>query len=333
MTDSWGNYIKSIFSFKPITNNNNNNNNNNKHNINLNVFDMQRNESFDIKIFDIIPNKPIEDIHEMIVLKNQSIPNWIAWHYKSFYKSYDNNIYKIKKNNNSLTSIYITYNDNKRATDYIIFNKYNSIGYRFKKDKNNIMSSYKGIYHPLLHKLICLDGKYSNNGYLYDINTNQYLQFKLNFKCNIQNDFNACLCDKYQKLFYCEKQKTLIINIEQINSLNGKQEWNNVRNGKEMLLNRSGHSLLYHDKLSHIIVGGGYTGNDITNNLLSGRTIEIYDINKNYWNIIDVKTNYIHNNHPSLWYDLFNPFIINIENNDFYSSEFIDIREQKQWHK
>ena len=327
MTDSWGNYIKSIFSFPG--NQENNNDNNNGHtssSIKLNVYDIQKDESFDILIKDIVRNKGIYNIHEMIVLKNQSVPNWINWHYD------DSDDYDDILNGDDLTAMYITYNDENRATDYILFNKYKRKGFRFKKDKNNIMKSYKGIYHPLLHKLICLDGKYKNIGYLYDIDTNQYLHFNLNFNISLNNDFNACLCDKYNKLFYCQSDKTLIIDLNHDN-FNYKQWKNNRYFVKNMLLKRSGHSLLYHDKLSQIIIGGGYEGNDIMNNWLSGRTIELYDIYKNCWNIIDIKTNYFHSNHPSLWYDLFNPFIINIENNDFYSSEFFDIRQQKQWIK
>ena len=193
------------------------------------------------------------------------------------------------------------------------------------------MRSYKGIYHPLLHKLICLDGTYLSSGYLYDIDANQYSEFNLGFQCNINNDFNACLYDKYSKLFYCESGRTLIANI----NANQYHKWKTY-SMSPMLLNRNGHSILYHDKLSQIIIGGGCdidlhkTHNDVN---ISGRTIEIYDLYKDIWKIIDIKTNYMHSNHPSLWYDLFNPFIINIENNDFYSCEFIDIREQKQWHK
>ena len=77
MTDSWGNYIKSIFSF---------NNNQLTHNINLNIFDMQRNDSYDIKIKDMVSNTAISNIHEMIVLKDQSIPNWVHWHYDKIRK-------------------------------------------------------------------------------------------------------------------------------------------------------------------------------------------------------------------------------------------------------
>ena len=333
MTDSWGNYIKSIFSFynKYETENNN---------IKLNIFDMQRNESYDISINDIAKNnKSISNIHEMIVLKNQCLPSWVSWTYDGW-----NNF----KNKDDLTSIYITYNDIDRATDFIIFDNETYNGYRFKKDKNSIMRSYKGIFHPIYHKLICLDGKYLNNGYLYDVDTNQYLQFNLGFNCNINNDFNACLCDSYSKLFYCESGKTLMVDINNLNDLT-------INNASIMKLNRSGHSLLYHDKLSKIIIGGGIdpdSNRNINNNNnnnhnnhhnnhnnnndinISGRTIELYDIHKDYWSIIDIKTNYNHNNHPSLWYDLFNPFIINIENNDFYSSEWIDLREKTmQWHK
>ena len=124
----------------------------------------------------------------------------------------------------------------------------------------------------------------------------------------------------------------------------------------DMNLARMNHGMLYEKELEQIIVGGGQNRENFLNEMrinrkeinsyrnkyryLTPHTLEIFDIYKNKWKLIECKTNNGYASNPYLWYNNLNPFIINIFNSYLsYSgkranhSEFLDIREQKKWYQ
>ena len=169
----------------------------------------------------------------------------------------------------------------------------------------------------------------------YDISSNQMVNEYAVRRHRVDEGFNAgqfwkassCIFDGNSKLFVSDSQYQC--SILRLRGSGDIDDGDGVIDVPSMSFKRSGHTLLYHKENGQIIVGGG-----------SCRIVETFDLNKNRWDFIDCK---LSERIPSLyklylWYDNYEPFILNVgqsfvsAGNKRTYSEFIDLREQKQWY-
>ena len=152
---------------------------------------------------------------------------------------------------------------------------------------------------------------------------------------------NICLLDNDDKLFICGGRTSICMtdslcpcSIQKSVSL-FDIESKQCKPLKEMHIRREGHGCCYNYGLNRVIVGGGTTDWRDKPVMDSKKSVEIYDIEKDEWYLIDKKCNYEYR-YGNVWYEDNNPFIINIcgfgrsKKWNGPHCEYIDVRENKQ---
>ena len=159
------------------------------------------------------------------------------------------------------------------------------------------------------------------------------------FKCGGLNIAQSQINEHQQSLFGNKKYVTYSYykNAEIIDLNHDTLTGEYINDISSMIIPRAYFGMLYVNELQRVIAGPGGQRYAISCNI-----IEIYDIIKNKWSVVNAKTNYDYvsvvsltennkNNHSSfLWTDIDNPFIVNLCNGNDYV-EYLDLREQNKW--
>eukprot|EP01084_Bolivina_argentea_P264376 447815_1 len=274
----------------------------------MKVFDVVNNKKYDIQIAESGCESEVLRLrcNSPFVVKNVSFPRWMNNLTQDKISLYDN-----IKNKNNLCVIF-------QPIMMIIFDPYNNIGHKIKYTMNAASHRILG-YNPSNNSILCrISGKYDEI-LEYNIDSNDIVNtYDMNMKHQITSKDAACLFDKNSKLFVAGIDCNVFSLCDDIQYT--------VSN---MNIRRGGHTLLYQKEFKQIVVGGGL-------GRFASTLMEIFDITKNKWNILYKQTRYKYGHKPYIWYDNYNPFILNVaksfvQRRDHNIAEFIDLREQKQW--
>ena len=323
-----------------------------KNGFDLNLYDMKLDKLYNVNIknIDVDNTTNINQQSILFMVKNASIPLWILDQYQTKLTDSDTNICKSDKD---LSLLFV------KSVEYdnfviIIDNKYEN-GYNFQIPSGTDIVSEMYSYSNT--NILCIDDE--NEICDYNIDLDEYNKFNISGesyhgkipKTKLDSiGYGLCSLQNGQKMFKCGG-----LNIKQSKQYNNKYvKYSYFKNAEiinlnhdtlsgtvsndinSMIIPRAYFNMMYIDRLQQIIAGpGGQSG------AISCNIIEIYDIIKNKWNVIDVKTNYDYQSVVSLnenknkqssllWSDIHNPFIINLCNGKNFA-EFIDIRQQKEW--
>ena len=142
---------------------------------------------------------------------------------------------------------------------------------------------------------------------------------------------SSCIFDGNSKLFVSDSEyHCSILRLRNSgNDVDARLDGEGIIKLPAMSRKRSDHTLLYHKENAQIIVGGGRCP-----------VVEMFDLMNNRWDFIDCELEHQEYDYkPYLWYDNYDPFILNIAQSFVHRqrtriyAEFVDIREQKKWHK
>eukprot|EP01083_Nonionella_stella_P301748 1036962_1 len=324
----------------------------------LDVFNISSSRSYSLNISGLAS----EGTHYMYLVRNISLPRWIKQDIVDLGGErtiYDERYFRVM-NSKHLCVMYdqITYqhydDDNTNKQVLIVFDPQHPEygGYNIEFAKSFALNLYlwkadRKIFHRLRNSIICLSAVGNQSSLCeYDIDENKYSALNT-LKCDRCEGAGMCLFDDDEcKLLLCGGHEQNTLKSCEVYGIQSTC----TTSVADMNLARMHHGMLYEKELQQIIVGGGQDKDIFFNSAtikyynkyryLTPHTVEILDLNKNVWKLIECKTTNGYASNPYLWYDNANPFVINIFNSYLsYSGkranhcEFMDLREQRKWYQ